>query len=130
METWTRTPSNHGNVTFLLLNKHDKRLSPKRLEARRIAMVRTLRTYYPDAGTAVKVIRTTTPVVAKTRKALGARMGKGKGRIQEYVTPLYSNVPVIAFQLILPLTNSYATVLTRCRHQRMKKLGVVLVYKA
>lgn len=129
METWHAPVSTHGNVDLLLVPHARRMVSPKRLEARRVAMVRRLRKVFAAHPGRVVVTPQPTFTVARTSKPVGARMGKGKGGLLDHRTPVTPGVPVHGFTIHMPPHPNPRSVLRACRKHSTRKLGVRLVLR-
>ena len=113
---------------YLLRNKkreeRPKAISLERVEAARINMIRYLRRVYPESLRSFLKIRVwKVPRVPVTKKALGARMGKGKGPVYGNVLYLERNRKVPRYQILIPFTRKRSSIVRQCRNLREKKLG-------
>jgi len=114
---------------YLLKNEDSKDMGPKaisleRVEAARINMIRYLRRVYPESLRSFLKIRVwKVPSVPVTKKALGARMGKGKGPVYGNVLYLERNRKVPRYQILIPSTRKRSSIVRQCRILREKKLG-------
>nr|QIV68130.1 ribosomal protein L16 [Marsupiomonas sp. NIES 1824] len=106
-------------------------LSPESLEARRINLTRLLRRSFPeDFHAQFQVRREPVPLISLTKKASGARMGKGKGPLRGkrvVGTPKW-HPPL--FWIRLPPTRERRQRIHLCRRYRAKKLGVPMTVRA
>lgn len=105
-------------------------LTPERVEAGRINLVRYLRRMYPlEYRAFIKVRVESLPYVEYTRKALGVRMGKGKGAVQGKQIPLYDPFQISIYKVSIPSFHNIERMSHFCASRRRKKLGVFCVSK-
>ena len=124
---FTKGRSTKYGLYLLRNNSRDngpKAISLERVEAARINMIRYLRRVYPESLRSFLKIRVwKVPRVPVTKKALGARMGKGKGPVYGNVLYLERNRKVPRYQILIPFTRKRSSIVRQCRNLREKKLG-------
>jgi len=108
-------------------NSKREQRTRKRVESRRINIIRYLRSVYSeDLHNKIKVRVYRMPFVDTTKKALGARMGKGKGAFHEKLVIVKKTTP--RYKIRIPPMPNPKRLLRQSARSREKKLGFKVIF--